>query len=74
MSIVENLEFIKAAAIRSQQPCQIGSGIINGRTVTAMVVRGFRNEGGKRKPSIQWKVDGSVVSAADLIRTITALN
>lgn len=66
-NITESLEYIKAAAMRSPQPCKLGAGTINGRTVTAMVTNVFRNE-------VRWKVDGSSIQEASLVRVLGGLN
>ncbi len=65
----KDIERLEAQAIAKGEG-SFAEAIINGYTVYATVIIGYRNMGAKRKPRIQWKVDGKVVAKADLYKTL----
>ena len=64
------LEALIEQAISSTEACKVAVGSINGKTVEAYVVGGYRNTGKNRKPTIQWTVDGKRTAKANLTQVL----
>jgi hypothetical protein len=64
------LEALIEKAISSTAACKVAVDSINGKTVEAYVVSGYRNTGKNRKPTIQWTVNGKRIAKANLAEAI----
>jgi hypothetical protein len=64
----------QAQAAAKTHPAGYGSAsaVINGKTVSADIIPGCRNMGGRRKASLRWSVDGKKVAAANLQSAVSA--
>ena len=69
--MLKDIEQLAAQAVAVGSSAE-ATATINGHFVIATLIPGYRNAGAKRKPRMQWKVDGKVVAKDRLHQALAA--